>query len=333
MMNNFARLILNFCATLLLPHFLWGRAIAIEDTQRYQTTIDSDAARAAFSQIAYAPQTTTPTLTSTLSSTIDLAKLNTQIIAEQISDHTLELKDVQGIPVYTWNILAHNSPSGFGPTFVESPALFEARLQKQFSAIATLLTANPHAVVCLQEFTNHPSNSYHKLLGRALQKSSTNLTFAYNNFASVGSGKFGIITIYNKHIYSVLADGASPGGAFSAQASAAFQSTTYPQQNTRVLKVILQNNQTKQEISVVNAHLEWGKVSKQLLDELAGYAARYNSTTVPFVITGDFNYNLGYYTPTASNITVTPAGSSYSWDKTTNSPKKNLTDGFIFFNE
>lgn len=264
---------------------------------------------------------------------IDFTALNKTIIKDdKLSDHTLEVENVNGTPICTWNMWGYNTPSGFGPDHTEDQIKFDQRFRRQLDIITQLLRSEPNAIICLQEFTNHTDSAHHKLLGRTLQALNPNLTFAFNKFQTVGSGKFGVVTIYNKRTYSILQDGSSPGASYSRQASRAFTSSITAQ-NNRVLKIIVRNKTTTRTFSVVNVHLAWGSrngnINKAMLDELMDYATKHNSTRIPAVVTGDFNYNLNYYHPSTPSIVVKPTGASYSWDRAGNQQRQNITDGFV----
>eukprot|EP01066_Platyproteum_vivax_P014114 Platyproteum_vivax@DN6345_c0_g1_i1.p1 len=267
-----------------------------------------------------------PGSTSMLYPTDELEAVNREIIEMQVSDHTVAKRVVNGVPIYTWNMLGFRTPHGFGPTRKETEAEFLRRFHYQLTVIAKFASEDCRAVFCLQEFTNHFDNKYHQLLTEALKGLHPYYQFAYNVFRGVGSGKFGLVTIYNLDEYILRQDGIASGGAFSGDASSEFKSEVFPQQNNRVLKVVLEGRR-QDMLCVVNVHLEWSKVNSTLLDELRSYATRYNDKTIPFVITGDFNYSLYKYSCPDAKVSV--VNETYFWDHANNRQKRNITDGFI----
>ncbi len=282
------------------------------------------------------PNSVTITLP-TDSTAIDLTSLNDTIYQQKISDHSLEMQIVEGIPIYTWNAWAFGSPHGFSPTKELDLTKYEhGRFSEQVAIIKKIFQTHPNAILCLQEVTQ-PSKGFdytEKLLSEFRK---TSICAEYNKDTTGTS--FGQMTLYNNSHYKPVREfkGNTKPVAHSTGAAAPFNSKTDTDQSNRVFKVYFEEvTGRKRQLAVVNAHLKWydfypnterDKKITGIVSELVTYSPGDSGKEVLTVIAGDFNYDLKQYHSTDSRVTVSPVGNSYSWGKS--GQNKKTTDGFI----
>lgn len=291
---------------------------------------------AAISAIPPATPTPVPSAPVGTFDTSDLVGLNKEIHAQQISDHSLEMQMVDGIPVYTWNVWAFGSPGGFpADPKADAAAYKSGRFAKQVEIIQDIFTKQPNAVICLQEVGKRDFQYREELLNAL---ATLGVASEYNE-ATPGTS-FGQMTLYHPTHYKVVrafngTTATSKPTAHSAGVAGPFDSKTDGAQSDRAFKVYLEEQGGKRrQFAVVNVHLASYKAADRatklppLIVELVKYAPGPDGKRVLSIITGDFNYDLAGYTSTDSKVVVHPKGESYAWvGGKTSDPK--VTDGFI----
>lgn len=239
------------------------------------------------------------------------------VFAKQTSDHALEGKMVDGdIPVYTWNTWGFQSTGGFSASNTESLSQYQTgRLKEQIGILAQIFSNSPEAIICLQEVNEQTAKARTAILNGL---KSLGVDAEYLN--QTGTQSFGQVILYRKDRYSI-------GG------KSVFKSTADPQQSSRAHKVFFKELTGKhRQLAVVNVRLAYNSPNiLGLLNELITYSQGAASPKPLAVITGDFNYTVGKYTPTNPKATVKQVGKSVIWYRGAPSTKQtaNNVDGFI----
>lgn len=236
---------------------------------------------------------TSPPSTVLLTKSSEIWKdLNDDIFKKEISDHSLEGKMVDDVPVYIWNTWGFKSKGGFSSD-TDLKKFQATRLKEIIGVLFQVFNNSPKAIVCLQEVNEQSAQTRTAILNGL-----KSLGVGGEYITNTGTQSFGQVTLYRKDQYTV-------------KGKSVFKSKVDTQQNGRALKVYFEELVGKRQFAVVNVHLAFNSPNiSALLDELVTYAQGSSSQKTLAVIAGDFNYTVGKYQPKNPKVTVHQVGKS-----------------------